>query len=49
MNVRWVPIVGISSKAARKVPSSEPTVEIAYRLPIVRPVSVTRSTLSRLA
>ena len=48
MKVRWVPIVGMSSSAARNVPTSEPTVEIAYRLPMVRPVSLTLRTLSRL-
>ena len=48
MNVRWVPMVGMSSSAARNVPTREPTVEIAYRLPIVRPVSFRFWMLRRL-
>jgi hypothetical protein len=48
-NVRWVPTVGISSSAAKKVPTSDPIVEIAYRLPIVVAVSLIRGTLRRLA
>ena len=49
MNVRWVPISGISSSAARNVPTSEPTVEIAYSPPVVRPVSARLSTINRFA
>ena len=49
MNVRWVPTSGISSSAARNVPSSEPTVPIAYSRPAVSPESSTRSSLSRIA
>ena len=49
MNVRWVPISGISSRAARNVPTSEPAVEIAYRPPVTFPVSVSATTVRRLA
>ena len=44
-----MPISGISSSAARNVPSSEPAVEIAYSRPVTVPVSATRATASRLA
>ena len=48
-NVRWVPASGISSSAERNVPSSEPTVEIAYMRPAVWPESSTRWSLRRIA
>ena len=48
-NVRCVPRSGISSSEALNVPSSEPTVEIAYIRPAVSPESSTRSSLSRIA
>ena len=48
-NVRWVPTSGISSSAERNVPSSEPTVEIAYMRPAVSPESSMLSSFSRIA
>ena len=48
-NVRWVPASGISSSAERNVPSSEPTVEIAYMRPAVSPESSMLSSFSRIA
>ena len=48
-NVRCVPTSGISSSADRNVPSSEPTVEIAYIRPAVSPESSICSSLSRIA
>src|SRR3954451_21106314 len=48
-NVRWVPTSGISSSAAANVPSSEPTVEIAYMRPATSPESSTECIFSRSA
>ena len=48
-NVRCVPTSGISSRAERNVPTSEPTVEIAYIRPAVCPESSIRWSLSRIA
>src|SRR3954469_5959704 len=48
-NVRWVPTSGISSSAAANVPSSEPTVEIAYIRPAISPESSTACIFSRIA
>ena len=47
--VRCVPTSGISSSAEANVPTSEPTVEIAYIRPAVSPESSRRSSLSRIA
>ena len=47
--VRWVPTSGIRTSAASIVPSSEPTVEIAYRRPATRPECSTSGTASRIA
>ena len=44
-----MPTSGISSSADRNVPSSEPTVEIAYIRPAVSPESSILSSLSRIA
>ena len=44
-----MPTSGISSSDALNVPTSEPTVEIAYMRPAVSPESSTRSSLSRIA
>ena len=49
MNVRCVPISGISSSEAAKVPNSEPSVESAYRRPAVLPASSVEVTRSRIA
>ena len=48
-NVRWVPTSGISSSEAANVPSSEPTVEIAYIRPAISPESSTARIFSRIA
>ena len=48
-NVRWVPTSGISSSEAANVPSSEPTVEIAYMRPAISPESSTVRIFSRIA
>src|SRR3954454_18135879 len=48
-NVRCVPTTGISSRAARKVPVSEPIVPMAYSRPATRPASSTWSTFRRTA
>src|SRR4029078_13481555 len=48
-NVRCVPTSGISSSEARNVPSSEPTVEIAYIRPAIWPESSTELIFSRIA
>src|SRR3954470_6424241 len=48
-NVRWVPTSGISSSDAANVPSSEPTVEIAYIRPAISPESSAACILSRIA
>src|ERR1051325_8840491 len=47
-NVRCVPTSGISSSAAANVPSSEPTVLIAYIRPAISPESSTASIFSRI-
>ncbi len=44
-----MPTSGISSSEALNVPTSEPTVEIAYIRPAVSPESSTRCSLSRIA
>ena len=48
-NVRWVPTSGISSSAAANVPSSEPTVEMAYIRPAIWPESSTECIFRRIA
>ncbi len=48
-NVRCVPTSGISSSAERNVPSSEPTVEIAYIRPAVSPESSIECSFRRIA
>ena len=49
MNVRRVPISGMNSSAEENVPSSEPTVEIAYRRPETVPACATSPTARRSA
>ena len=47
--MRCVPISGISSSEAANVPTSEPTVEIAYMRPAVCPESSTACSFRRIA
>ena len=48
-NVRCVPIAGMSTSAGRKVPSSDPAVESAYRRPATAPEVSTLVTARRIA